>query len=302
MKNCKVSIIIPSLNRPKNLINTLKCVLRQNYKNYETIVIDQSDKIESELRKFIKKNNIRFFHILEKNVANARNEGLKRAKGEIVLFLDDDVIFGPDLIVKHLQNYNDPKIGGIMGNLTNLQRGRFQIRKEPSQHVIRRIGYIRWFDSRPIGNWSGGFKTEIQYMAGSNVSYRKKALEEVNGFDASFGKGFAFMEDCELAIRIRKIGYKLIFEPKAKMEHLQVNSGGTRQKNLLDFRYWYCYNYSKFIYRHYNFIRASFYFLQQIFQEFIRAIYYHRIKIFNSGVRGLINGFSARKEFKGMQN
>ena len=92
-KDKLVSVLIPTLNRPELLLRTLGHLVNQSHGNHEIIIVDQSDVSlkESEWKGF-SGGKIRYVHIEEKNLPNARNIAIRRSRGDILLFLDDDVI------------------------------------------------------------------------------------------------------------------------------------------------------------------------------------------------------------------
>ena len=93
----KVSIITVCLNSEKTVINTLKSVLSQNYKNIEHIIIDggSTDKTLSILKKYPFKNKK---IIIKKNstIYEAMNEGIKNSKGELISILNSDDFYNND--------------------------------------------------------------------------------------------------------------------------------------------------------------------------------------------------------------
>ena len=95
-----VSIIIPTYNRASNLQETLNSLLRQDYGNFETVVVDNGPAPES-TRAIVKRlADPRIKCITsKKGIYYAMTTGVKRSKGDILLFLDDDaeMITGDDL-------------------------------------------------------------------------------------------------------------------------------------------------------------------------------------------------------------
>jgi len=111
MKNPKVSVIIPTYNREKFLERAINSVLSQSLKDYEIIIIDDastdntSNIVKSEYPKLklitLKQN---------KGAAVARNEGIKKAKGKYIAFLDSDDIWHKNhlkILVKELEKNPD---------------------------------------------------------------------------------------------------------------------------------------------------------------------------------------------------
>lgn len=88
-----VSIITPVYNGEKYLEKTIKSVLNQNYKNFEMIIIDDGSKDKSsEIAKKYQKldDRIKFFSQKNSGSGAARNNGIKRAKGNFICLLDAD--------------------------------------------------------------------------------------------------------------------------------------------------------------------------------------------------------------------
>jgi len=112
MCNPLVSVIIPVYNREEYIENTIKSVLDNNYSNIEIICIDDGSSDNS--LEIIKKladnnNNIKYYPQANSGVSNARNNGLQKAIGKYVLFLDSDDLIRKDTIhtcVKYLEQNN----------------------------------------------------------------------------------------------------------------------------------------------------------------------------------------------------
>lgn len=101
-----VSVIIPTYNRPKLLEKAVESALAQTYQNIEIIIVDDgsTDPCVSPLLDKIQKNNK--IHIIRKENAYlgaARNAGVQAAKGDYIVFLDDDNILFPEFIERCLQ-------------------------------------------------------------------------------------------------------------------------------------------------------------------------------------------------------
>lgn len=101
----EISIIIPVWNRQDKIINTLKSVEKQTFKNIEVIIIDDGSDDDSvnviNQYKTTSPLNIKLFQIKHSGVSIARNYGIDNAKGNYIFFLDsDDYIFKTDVLEK----------------------------------------------------------------------------------------------------------------------------------------------------------------------------------------------------------
>jgi glycosyltransferase involved in cell wall biosynthesis len=106
MTTRKISVIIPTYNREKLIVNSLGSVLNQTYSNIEILIIDDgsTDNTKKEIDK-IKDKRIKYIK-LNKNSGscNARNIGIKMAIGTYISFQDSDDIFHPDKLKKQFRN------------------------------------------------------------------------------------------------------------------------------------------------------------------------------------------------------
>ncbi|HUS60096.1 MAG TPA: glycosyltransferase [Nevskiaceae bacterium] len=216
-----VSVVIPTYNRGKPLCDTLNSLFVQDYKNYEIIVVDQSTKKFLEKEKFLKENRKKlcYFFLRPPSTPKAKNFGIQQAKGGIILFCDDDILAKKDLISKHVVNFSDSLVGGVCGRVVTVGQ-----KVKPKFKGVGKIA--------PWGSVAGGFSSkirqEIDNVIGCNVSWRKEILEKINGFDEDF-IGNALREESDLALRIRKQGWKIVFDPKAELTHVRAPTGGCRK-------------------------------------------------------------------------
>src|SRR5665213_3861512 len=103
-----ISIIIPTYNRRDVLARTLPTVFGQDFSPelYEVIVVvDGSfDGTVEMLRTYTPRCSFRILDQVNRGPAAARNAGLEVSRGRLVLFLDDDIRCGPDLIKQHVSS------------------------------------------------------------------------------------------------------------------------------------------------------------------------------------------------------
>lgn len=99
-----ISIIIPTKDRLELLLRLLRGIENQNYKQYEVIIVDDSNSLKTKNNKNrfpITRNKVKYFkNKMNKGANYSRNKGLKEASGEFVTFLDDD----DEVTANHLKN------------------------------------------------------------------------------------------------------------------------------------------------------------------------------------------------------
>jgi glycosyltransferase involved in cell wall biosynthesis len=108
-KESLVSIIIPTYNRALIISETLDCILKQTYFNWECIIVDDqsSDETNEVITRYVDKDK-RFRYFLrdvtfQKGASSCRNIGLEKSRGNYIQFLDSDDLISPDKIKYQIQ-------------------------------------------------------------------------------------------------------------------------------------------------------------------------------------------------------
>jgi glycosyltransferase involved in cell wall biosynthesis len=142
-----VTIIVPTYERP---IATEKCVknlLKQTFKNFEIIIIDDSSKKNYKIKNTDKIRYIKTERRL--GLGRGKNLGIKLAKGNIILVVDDDIILKPnyiEILVKTLRKYKKYNVGAVGGRLLYPQLPDMGIREGPLVKISKLTGEIyAWF-------------------------------------------------------------------------------------------------------------------------------------------------------------
>lgn len=215
----RVSLIIPTYNRSAILADTIGMAAAQDYDAYEVIVVDQDPIIPDVVKQAISATGgrARVLRLPRPSLTAARNAGVRAAKGEIVIFIDDDVVIGPEYIAGHVKHFEEPTIGGVMG----LTLPSTQCDADDEINTALRRFEARRFYQRGTA--------QVSWILGGNTSYRKTAIVEAGMSDERF-TGSAWSEDADLAVRVGHLGYQLLFDPSIRLIHLEAVAGGCENR------------------------------------------------------------------------
>ncbi len=229
----KLSVLLPTLNRPEHVRNLLHSLLRQTRLPEEVIVVDQSPHTETarevvRARKAAANRPMRFEYARqqEKSIVKARNRGVALANGEILCFVDDDIVLYDDYFEKIERAFEgDPSIGGVMGNVVlsaKLSGLKWKIRRAFLKFFLLNdfkgrmtpsgFGYPFFdIDDREITE-----RVPVELFSGYSMNFRREFLQD-EPCDEWF-TGYSFREDVDLSYRIsRKTNLWLI--PDARFWH-----------------------------------------------------------------------------------
>lgn len=217
-----VSIIVLNWNGASLIKDCLNSVFKQSYSPLEILAIDNGsvdnspDIIRQYELKFIEnKENVGF--------AKAINQGIRKAKGDFVLPLNNDVILDKEYVANLVKVMNnDDKTGSVSGKL--MWAG--------TEGLIDSAGHSLHKNRLPRNIGTGqedgpdySVKREVFGVCGAAPLYRRKMIDdvEINGefYDESF---FSFLEDVDLDWRAQLLGWKALYVPEAIAMH---HRGGT---------------------------------------------------------------------------
>jgi len=183
-----VSVIMNCFNGEKYLRDAIDSVISQTYKNWEIVFWDnQSNDKSAEIFKSYKDDRLKYYlatsHI--ETLYKARNEALKKAKGEFIAFLDVDDWWLPQKLEKQIPLFDDPEVGMVYGNVWLF------FEKKNKKRIYKR-------GSLPRGKILN--KLLSDYVIGSpTYVIRKKSLESLEYF---FNDNFHIIGDFDINVRL----------------------------------------------------------------------------------------------------
>ena len=206
MRNIHASVIIATHNRPQKLSHTLSTLAQQEFAagEYEIIVVDDGSNPPVVLEGDLENPAVVLVRVASLERSAARNRGAQVARGELLIFIDDDISVGPDFVAAHVRAQGEwpgvLAVGQIRlpGEAMTTPFGRF--REKLEQHQVPR---------------ARGLTPSRNFCTAANMSISRDVFFELGGFDGSITSG----EDQDFALRHTTRGGGIAFLPEADAVH-----------------------------------------------------------------------------------
>lgn len=203
----KISVVIPTYNRPEALHKCLNALFDQKGNlSYEIIVVNDGstvsyDKVIENVKSNISSIPIAFYSQENSGPAKARNYGVEMAQGDYIAFTDDDCAPHPNWLISFMAH---AKEGIVLGGHT-INAHRDNLYSEASQLLVHFI--YAFFKDRPS-----------MFFTSNNLWIPRKAFISAGGFDCSHFSTSAG-EDRELCVRMNSLGFALKWIGEAQIDH-----------------------------------------------------------------------------------
>ncbi len=159
-------------------------------------------------------------------LSHARNCGASHAKGEVLLYLDDDAIGEPDLVSVMLQSFRTHKKAAIIGGQIILSL------PQPVPEVFLPGQEALWSGYTVSYRRYRKIREQYEFPFGACFAIRREVLQALGGFPGTYGrvgKGYEGGEETALCFAAQQRGWELGIQPKAKVEHRVDPSRFTRE-------------------------------------------------------------------------
>lgn len=213
-----LSVVIPTVGRPM-VLRVVESILKTRRADELEIIISgavSAPSVAEQIAALMKKNP----DIVHLPVSFARgdssekkNAGWRAAHSEIVAFIDDDVVVGEDWPSAVLKPFAESSVGLISGPGLVPDDIPLMARLAGWTLASRAAGYVQ---ERYLADNSAPRPVKWSRLIGCNMAYRKRVLEEINGFDPHFWPG---EEMIAAYIATARKGYTLVFQPQAALYH-----------------------------------------------------------------------------------
>jgi len=230
MSSPRVSVVVTAKNEEQTVERCLSALVNQDYPNYEISFVDAGsrDATLSKAQTMAKSHpNLRIVQY-SGNPSQCRNMAVQMSNSDVIAFTDADVEVPVSWLKTAVETlFSKPEIGGVGGpNLPVRDLGGSVINAVDVM-LTTSLGSMRSAQSYDFRN-----RTEVKSIPCCNAAYLRQALLEIGGFDEEL----VGCDDTDLGYRMRHMGRKLIFEPRARVLH-SVKFGTLRQFAKLMFKY-----------------------------------------------------------------
>jgi len=225
-----VSILIPTRN-PSLILRCLESMrLKTTYDNYEVLVINISgeDEVDVQAKKHRKCRIVRYDFPESFNFSKINNLAAKEAKGEYLIFLNDDTeVIEPEWIEAMLEHAQRPEVGAVGAKLLH------------PDGTVQHAGIILGLRG-PAGHYSGIRDGDAGYFELASVArncsavtaacmmVRKMLFIEQGAFDERLGQSW---QDVDFCLRIRESGFWIVYTPFARLYHMHGRTRETGNKS-----------------------------------------------------------------------
>lgn len=219
-----VTIIIPTFNAVDLLKSNLHSIENlTTYTNYEIIIVTNNLDPTSEMRKFLKTIKHKVLLFEEKySFSSINNFAASKAKGDFLLFLNDDVkILQRNWIEALVKVGLDEEVGAVGGKLI-FPNGKLQ---EAGCIVWKNGSAWNYGRNRDPNEPRYNFVRDVDYCSAACLLVKRSVFEKVGGFDARYE--IAYSEDSDLCLSIKKSGFRVIYQPFAEVVHYEGGTQGT---------------------------------------------------------------------------
>lgn len=156
------------------------------------------------------------------------NLAARVASGAFLLFLNDDSVLADGYVARLLATAGtDPSIGAVAGMVLSAEGA-----VQEAGSVLWRDGWVEHIGgSGPEDEASFSFVRDVDYASANGLLVRRAAWQTVGGFDERYFP--AYYEDVDLCMALREHGYRVAYDPRARLVHLESQSTGEAYRGFL---------------------------------------------------------------------
>jgi peptidoglycan/xylan/chitin deacetylase (PgdA/CDA1 family)/GT2 family glycosyltransferase len=204
-----ITVVIPTYQRRDLVVAAVRGLAQQDFDgDFDVVVVvdGSTDGTARALRELAMPFPLTVLEQSNQGAAAARTAGGVAARGEILLFIDDDMEADPRLLTEHDRSHGE-SAGIVLGDI--------RLHPESPRGLLSRWVH-EWVDGRTRRLSAPGASVRVADLIGGQISVSRAAFRDVGGFDARLTHGGSFgNEDIDFGYRLLRRGHRAVFNPKA---------------------------------------------------------------------------------------
>lgn len=233
----RVSVIVRSYNRLAALAELLQALLVQDHDSFEIVVVEQSTNRPAAdlalVESLARDPRVRILRFAPLGGPGARNAGVRAARGDLFVFIDDDDLpASRDWLTRHEANFADPKCLGVTGRFVDDGEEKPYMNIERARRNVLSFNVLKW--QRVYARVD--VKKEVESLMGGNAAIPRRTLERFGLWDECT----PIEDEPSLAYRInagKRDDEYMLFDPNVKMLRRLDVPGGMAKRTLSGPRY-----------------------------------------------------------------
>lgn len=234
MKN-SISVVLPTFNGRHLLEKNIPSLLEAIDKfEHEIIVVDDCSTDDSVqfLTETYQKIKV-ICNEINLGFSPTCNKGIYAAKLELLCIVNTDVTFTPDYFTNMIQEFDDPSLFAVKGDIVNYRESYDDIiSTDKTTLLYYKRGFLRFDTRTPLTSKTMISGNDAQFVGlGCCFVCDRKMMLQLNGFDEIYSP--FYWEDCDLGRRAMQHGFKLLYLPESRVYHQASSTIGTYRSNSL---------------------------------------------------------------------
>lgn len=251
--NPKVSIIIPAWNKVGYSLSCLISISERldiaTNPSFEVVLVDNGSVDSTPLLKSIE--NIVYIHNKENlGFVGGCNAGFDKAKGEYIIFLNNDAEITPDWLTSLYDTIDDNPTVGIVGSKIIYPNGVLQ---EAGGIIFKDADGLNYGKFDQADSYQYNYVRDVDYCSGASIIIKRSLMKKFGGFDKIYQP--AYYEDTDLSFKVREEGLRVVYQPDSVIYHIEGGTAGTSTST--GFKKYQAINKDKFLKRWASVLKSS---------------------------------------------
>jgi GT2 family glycosyltransferase len=227
----RVSVVVCTHRRPRQLSTLVDSLTRLDPAPYEIVIVD-NDPGEADCRAVVEAAGFRYLREDRRGLDNARNAGLRAARGEVIAFIDDDCVASPHWLEPLARAFSHDGVAAVTGPAfpyaLDTPTREMMERKASLARGLRRVRFD-WQSMSPLHAAAMG--------VGANMAFRRDLLPGGEPFPPELDAGTETESggDSYLLGRILDAGYRVVYDPEMFVFHQHRDAPGALRKAVVGY-------------------------------------------------------------------